>query len=429
MCVRLHGDLSEELNAMTITQVDAFEAMLQHHHTLVEDVDSRIAVIAEAVGRGIPDGPAVGALITYLAEEVLPHALAEEDSIYRAAGARADLADTVNGMIAEHRVLDSAIESLASAPTAPAALIQATQIGTFFTAHVNKENELLLPALLEDNDVDLVELLAQMHRLTEAAADGPLREVAAPTDPDPGSAVLSLLLQAANELADAGRADRACKLVASAWAALRTSRPDLAVKTTAGLHRLARSIASEPIALRSRVNGADASALRELDVRPLAPAQRHETIFAEFHALAPGTSYVLVNDHDPKPLRYQFEAEHAGEFTWDAIESGPEVWRVNIGRPSSSDAMANEPSASEGSTVQELDVRVLPHGQRHEVIFSAYDHLVPGGGFVIINDHDPQPLRYQFEAQHAGEFTWDYLEFGPKLWRVRIGRPSVSTTI
>ena len=73
---------------MTITQVEALEAMLQHHRTLVEDVDSRITAIAEAVGRGTPDGPAVGALVTYLAEEVLPHALAEEHSIYRAAGAR-----------------------------------------------------------------------------------------------------------------------------------------------------------------------------------------------------------------------------------------------------------------------------------------------------------------------------------------------------
>lgn len=383
---------------MTITQVEALEAMLQHHRTLVEDVDSRIAAIAEAVGRGTPYGAAVGALVTYLAEEVLPHAVAEESSIYRAAGSRSNLADTVNGMIAEHRLLASAIESLADAATAPTALIQATQIGTFFTAHVKKENELLLPALLEDSEVDLVELLAQMHRMTEAAAVGSLPVDAARSDSDPEAAVLSLLLQAANELADTGRGDRACKLVASAWAALRTSRPDLAVKTTASLHRLAKSIASEPIALRSRVESTDASAPRELDVRPLAPAQRHETIFAEFHALAPGTSYVLVNDHDPKPLRYQFEAEHAGEFTWDAIESGPEVWRVNIGRPSSRDAITNEPRASEGSTVQELDVRVLPHGQRHEVIFSTYDHLVPGDGFVIINDHDPQPLRYQFEA-------------------------------
>ena len=42
---------------------------------------------------------------------------------------------------------------------------------------------------------------------------------------------------------------------------------------------------------------------------------------------------MLVNDHDPKPLRYQFEAEHAGQFTWEYLESGPEVWRVRIGRP------------------------------------------------------------------------------------------------
>jgi uncharacterized protein (DUF2249 family) len=414
---------------MTITQVEALEAMLQHHRALVEDVDTRIAAIAEAVGRGTPYGTAVGTLVTYLAEEVLPHAVAEESSIYRAAGARADLADTVNGMIAEHRLLASAIESLADAPTAPAALVQATQVGTFFATHVKKENELLLPVLLEDSDVDLVELLAQMHRMTEAAGVGSLPVDPARSDSDPEAAVLSLLLQAANELADTGHGDRACKLVASAWAALRTSRPDLAVKTTASLHRLARSIVSEPIALRSRVESTDASTPRELDVRPLAPAQRHETIFTEFHALAPGTSYVLVNDHDPKPLRYQFEAEHAGEFTWDAIESGPEVWRVNIGRPSSSVAATNGSGAPEGSTVPELDVRILPHGQRHEVIFATYDRLLPGGGFVIINDHDPQPLRYQFQAQHADDFTWDYLESGPTLWRVRVGRPSVSSTI
>jgi len=71
----------------------------------------------------------------------------------------------------------------------------------------------------------------------------------------------------------------------------------------------------------------------ELDVRPLPPAQRHERIFATFAALPPGTSFVLVNDHEPKPLRYQFAAEHPGEYTWDYLESGPQVWRVRIGRP------------------------------------------------------------------------------------------------
>jgi uncharacterized protein (DUF2249 family)/iron-sulfur cluster repair protein YtfE (RIC family) len=408
---------------MTITQTEARDAMLRHHRTLDGHVDIRVAALGGAVDNGIAYEPAVAALVAYLAEEVLPHAVAEEHTIYLVAGARADLASTVKEMIDEHRVLTSAVESLANAATAPAALEQAREIGTFFTAHVNKENELLLPALLEDDDVDLAQLLVQMHRLTEAAQEAPFIEDA--SSPDTEAVVLALLLEAANELANVGHGDQACKLVASAWAALRTSRPALAVRTTASLHRLVTLVTSEPVTFRSVGEGSGAASDRELDVRHLAPAQRHETIFAAYHGLAPETGYVLVNDHDPKPLRYQFEAEHAGEFTWDAVESGPEVWRVRIGRPSSNGADAGGPSASEGSGDQELDVRVLPHGQRHDVIFVTYDNLVPGGGFVLVNDHDPKPLRYQFEAEHDGEFTWDYLESGPERWRVRIGRPPV----
>jgi uncharacterized protein (DUF2249 family) len=54
---------------------------------------------------------------------------------------------------------------------------------------------------------------------------------------------------------------------------------------------------------------------RVLDVRSEIPRRRHELVFQTFTALAPGDTYVLVNDHDPKPLRYQLEAEYAGEFT------------------------------------------------------------------------------------------------------------------
>lgn len=70
-----------------------------------------------------------------------------------------------------------------------------------------------------------------------------------------------------------------------------------------------------------------------LDVRAEPPARRHQLIFETYGSLAPGTAFVLVNDHDPKPLRYQFEAEHAGEFTWEYLMSGPEEWQVRIGRP------------------------------------------------------------------------------------------------
>lgn len=75
-----------------------------------------------------------------------------------------------------------------------------------------------------------------------------------------------------------------------------------------------------------------ASATSEIDVRSLVPAQRHAKIFELVGELAPGGSFVLVNDHDPKPLYYQLEAEHPQQFSWTYLEQGPQVWRVQIGR-------------------------------------------------------------------------------------------------
>jgi uncharacterized protein (DUF2249 family) len=38
----------------------------------------------------------------------------------------------------------------------------------------------------------------------------------------------------------------------------------------------------------------------------------------------------LVNDHDPRPLYFQFQQQMPGGFAWDYVEVGPEVWRVHI---------------------------------------------------------------------------------------------------
>lgn len=69
-----------------------------------------------------------------------------------------------------------------------------------------------------------------------------------------------------------------------------------------------------------------------LDVREIPPPQKHPRIFGMFESLEPGQHFVLVNDHDPKPLYYQFQAEMAGQFEWNYLESGPEVWRVRIAK-------------------------------------------------------------------------------------------------
>ena len=76
----------------------------------------------------------------------------------------------------------------------------------------------------------------------------------------------------------------------------------------------------------------------EIDAQAISPRERHPRIFARFARLSPGESFVLVNSHDPQPLRAQFEDRHADAFTWDYLESGPEVWRVRIGRRAESAA-------------------------------------------------------------------------------------------
>ncbi len=71
----------------------------------------------------------------------------------------------------------------------------------------------------------------------------------------------------------------------------------------------------------------------------------------------------------------------------------------------------------------ELDVRTIPPRHKHPSILSRYRALAPGESFILLNDHDPVPLHYQFDAEFPGQFEWEYLEQGPELWRVRIGRP------
>jgi regulator of cell morphogenesis and NO signaling len=69
-----------------------------------------------------------------------------------------------------------------------------------------------------------------------------------------------------------------------------------------------------------------------LDVTVLEPRMKHPTIFEKFDSLEPGEGFVIHNDHDPKPLYYQLLAERGQTFTWEYLESGPEIWQVKIAK-------------------------------------------------------------------------------------------------
>lgn len=72
------------------------------------------------------------------------------------------------------------------------------------------------------------------------------------------------------------------------------------------------------------------STIDSLFVPDLQPALKHPTIFRKFDALEEGASFVIINDHDPKPLYYQLLAERGNIFSWNYLEQGPEIWKVHI---------------------------------------------------------------------------------------------------
>jgi uncharacterized protein (DUF2249 family) len=72
--------------------------------------------------------------------------------------------------------------------------------------------------------------------------------------------------------------------------------------------------------------------MQELDVRPIPPRQKHPTIHETLRALAEGGTLRLINDHDPRPLRFELDADYPEIFGWEYVESGPEIWRVDISK-------------------------------------------------------------------------------------------------
>jgi uncharacterized protein (DUF2249 family) len=59
---------------------------------------------------------------------------------------------------------------------------------------------------------------------------------------------------------------------------------------------------------------------------------------------------------------------------------------------------------------------------RHPQIMRFFDELKSGEFMQLTNDHDPKPLKYQFMIEREGEFSWEYMEDGPTLWKVAIGK-------
>ena len=142
----------------------------------------------------------------------------------------------------------------------------------------------------------------------------------------PRDAVTGILIRALRRIGEMGDPEFANRLAAEAYAHLRHDSAREAERINGVMHHLVRLERTQSQKEQPMTDD------RILDVRSEPPIRRHALIFETFGALGPGAAFVLVNDHDPKPLYYQFAAENTGEFSWDYLEQGPEVWRVRIGK-------------------------------------------------------------------------------------------------
>ena len=168
-----------------------------------------------------------------------------------------------------------------------------------------------------------------------------------------------------------------------------------------------------------------------IDVRSMPPRERHPRIFATFDGIAAGDAILLINDHDPKPLFYQFQAERTGQVAWTPQEQGPERWVIRIEKVADAPAAAPKgdviPLAEiapaepvDGNTVV-VDVRDDIRNGREPFarIMSAVAALADGQELRLINIFEPVPL-YEAMAQRGLAHETTRLDDGD--WQVRFFR-------
>ncbi|HET8658075.1 MAG TPA: hemerythrin domain-containing protein [Micromonosporaceae bacterium] len=168
-----HSDpAAERLPGPDADQIAA-DAVVRHHAQLSERLNRHADRLLAAAERGdMAEAQRARAdLLAWLRADLVPHAQAEESTLYPAAAADARAALLVDGMLDEHRVIAGLVAEIESATDVPVrAAAAARALAAVFTTHLAKENTLVVPLLVNDEQVSLAGLLEGMHSLLGADA-------------------------------------------------------------------------------------------------------------------------------------------------------------------------------------------------------------------------------------------------------------------
>lgn len=154
--------MDDVMIATSAADAAAVAAVEQHHALLAGSLATQVESLVTAGDRW---QPARDALVAWCRGELLPHARAEEATLYPAAAGVDRARLLVDAMLAEHGVLATSVGTLAEATDGVRAARAATALRAVFESHLSRENDQLLPVLAQAPSVDLAGLLRGMHDL------------------------------------------------------------------------------------------------------------------------------------------------------------------------------------------------------------------------------------------------------------------------
>ena len=153
-----------------------------------------------------------------------------------------------------------------------------------------------------------------------------------------------------------------------------------------------------------------------IDVTETDRSERRARVFAALDDAAPGETVVVAADEDPHPTLRQYRVLRDAGLDVSEDSGGAGAWTLR--------ATKREDRAEDGRP--EFDVRDVPPRRRHTVLTDTFDRLDAGEGFVLVNDHDPEPLYHELRSVHGDVVGWSYEREDPGEWRVELSRTGES---
>ncbi|GAA2144182.1 MULTISPECIES: hemerythrin domain-containing protein [Arthrobacter] len=154
----LPGDAADEVRAL--------EAVESHHTAMLKRLVALTDALIHAVtaGKAVAEHDAHEVLVEWCETDLLPHAVAEEGPLYGGAEGTPEARLLVAALLAEHQAIAGAIDQLRGAGGVDAAVAAGTLRG-LFAVHLEKENRLLLPFLVEHPDLSLAAAVEGLEEL------------------------------------------------------------------------------------------------------------------------------------------------------------------------------------------------------------------------------------------------------------------------